>query len=456
MEYKLPKPPSLFKTLGPTFILLGLALGSGELILWPYITAQYGLGLMWGAVLGISFQYVLNTEVMRYTLYRGESVFVGFKKMLPLLPIWFFVATFVPWGLPGFSSAASQILVSTFGFGSEKVFAIVFLLIAGLILSAGKFLYNTMETLQKTVIMLGLPFILILTYILTESADWSAFLTGLVGVGDNYLFFPSGVSIAAFLGAFAYSGAGGTLNLAQSYYVKEKGLGMGKYSTKISSLFSGGEKQVSIEGHNFKDTQANRKTWNDLWRVVNEEHFIVFWVLGFFTISILSVLSFSLLKGQQVGEGISFLFAQADAISLNINAFMGTLFLVVAFVMLFSTQVGVLESSSRIMSENILLMFYKKNKKFNLSLAFYSVLWAQIVFGIIVLLMGFTEPRFLLTLAAILNAAAMMVSFPLLYFLNNKTVKPYYKPNNFRVGVMAFATIFFAVFLVVVVRQNLL
>jgi len=67
----LPTPPSIVRTLGPSFILLGLALGSGELILWPYLTAQYGLGLLWGGLLGITLQFVLNTEAMRYTLAWG-------------------------------------------------------------------------------------------------------------------------------------------------------------------------------------------------------------------------------------------------------------------------------------------------------------------------------------------------------------------------------------------------
>ena len=92
----LPKPPPLIKTLGPSFILLGLALGSGELILWPYLAANWGMGLLWGALLGISFQFVLNTEAMRYSLAWGESVFLGFRRMSILIPVWFIISTFIP------------------------------------------------------------------------------------------------------------------------------------------------------------------------------------------------------------------------------------------------------------------------------------------------------------------------------------------------------------------------
>ena len=104
-------PPSLVKTIGPSFILLGLALGSGELILWPYLAANYGLGLVWGALLGVTLQFVLNTEVMRYTLTRGESIFLGFRRMSVFVTLWYIISTFIPWSIPGFSSASSELLV---------------------------------------------------------------------------------------------------------------------------------------------------------------------------------------------------------------------------------------------------------------------------------------------------------------------------------------------------------
>jgi hypothetical protein len=56
-QKNLPQPPSLWRTIGPSFILLGLALGSGELILWPFIAANYGLGLLWGAYWELLFNF---------------------------------------------------------------------------------------------------------------------------------------------------------------------------------------------------------------------------------------------------------------------------------------------------------------------------------------------------------------------------------------------------------------
>ena len=44
---ELPEPEGLRKYMGASVIITATALGSGELILWPYITSQVGLGLAW-------------------------------------------------------------------------------------------------------------------------------------------------------------------------------------------------------------------------------------------------------------------------------------------------------------------------------------------------------------------------------------------------------------------------
>ena len=55
-----PRPLKLKRILGPSFIILALGLGSGEVILWPYLVSNYGLGIAWGAILGITFQFFIN------------------------------------------------------------------------------------------------------------------------------------------------------------------------------------------------------------------------------------------------------------------------------------------------------------------------------------------------------------------------------------------------------------
>jgi len=150
---------------------------------------------------------------------------------------------------------------------------------------------------------------------------------------------------------------------------------------------------------------------------------------------------------------LSFLHIESAAIASHTTPLIGTFFLLVAALMLFSTQMGILESSSRIISENVVLLFYKNGRKFNLSLGFYLALWAQILLGIFIYFSGFREPRFLLTLGAVLNAAAMMVSLPLLFLLNRKKLPKVYQPNLIRKFIMLIVFLFFVGFAVIILRD---
>ncbi|MGI8859912.1 MAG: Nramp family divalent metal transporter [Rubrobacteraceae bacterium] len=49
------------------------------MILWPYITMQVGIGVLWLAVFGVGVQFFLNMEIERYTRHRRGSV-TGFTR----------------------------------------------------------------------------------------------------------------------------------------------------------------------------------------------------------------------------------------------------------------------------------------------------------------------------------------------------------------------------------------
>src|SRR4030095_14520651 len=80
---ELPEPPrprglQWLRTVGPGIIALGASIGSGEFLLGPAAFVQHGLSLFWVVLVAIALQTVFNTEVMRYTLATGATVFAGF------------------------------------------------------------------------------------------------------------------------------------------------------------------------------------------------------------------------------------------------------------------------------------------------------------------------------------------------------------------------------------------
>jgi len=423
-----PPPIPLKKLLGPSFIILALGLGSGEVILWPYLASNFGLGIAWGALLGITFQFFMNMEIERYALVKGESVFVGLAKQWKHAPSWFIFSTFIGFGLPGIIAASAQVLGTLVGIEEFKWLAIGMLLFIGVMLSFGKTVYGIMEKTTQTIIFIAVPFILLLVLMSASGADWSALGHGLLGRGDGYNWLPQGISFAAFFAAFAYSGAGGNLNLTQSIYVKEKGYGMGKYAQKISGLFRArdGHRDISLEGETFDLNEENIANFRAWWKRINLEHGLVFWFLGALAMLLLMLLSYTTTFGvSENSEGIAFVIHQGTAITQTMSPIVGTLFLIAVCVMLFQTQLGVLDSTSRIMAENAAIkrIAYKKEKKINLSKIYFIFLWAQISFGILLFLFNVREPRLLITMGAILNAVAMFVHVGLVNWMNH-TIMP--------------------------------
>ncbi len=448
---KFPKPIPIKKMIGPSFIILALGLGSGEVILWPYLAANFGLGIAWGALLGITIQFFMNLEIERYALVRGESVFVGLAKRFKRAPSWFIVSTFVGFGIPGIIAASAKVLGSVLGLPNFKWIAIGMLLVIGIMLSVGKTVYDMMESFTTKLILLAVPFILVLTFLSAKAADWGALAQGLVGQGDGYMFLPEGIFIASFFAAFAYSGAGGNLNLTQSIYVKEKGYGMGKYSQKIAGLFRAedGEQNVRLEGHSFALNKENIANFNLWWKRINIEHGLVFWFIGALTMCLLMLLAYTTAYGSGTNaEGIQFVMNQGSLLSQTISPAIGILFLLAVAIMLFQTQLGVLDSSSRIMAENFAIkkLGRKKDSKVHLSKIYFSFLWAQIAFGIILFLFNVTEPRFLIVLGAVLNAIAMFVHIGMVNWMNHKTLPEPLQAKLWRKLIMLTAFCIFGAF----------
>jgi len=450
-----PIAPPLRRLIGPSFILIGLGLGSGEIVLWPYLSANFGLGIIWAAVLGITFQYFMNTEIERYALVKGESVFVGFNRMWRGLPYWFMASSFVGFGWPGMAAASAVLIGRVFGVEQNTHFiAIGILVLTGLIFTIGPVLYKIAEAFQKWIIMISVPFITLLTIWLARSADWAALGHGLLGQGTGYSFVPEDIALAVFLSAFAYAGAGGNLNLAQSLYIKDKGYGMGAYAERITSVVTGKKRAQVTAGSQvrFLDTPENRKRFGVWWRRMCAEHAIVFWLTGAFTMVMLAFLAFITVHGAGgTAQGINFILLEADAIGLLTAPAVAIAFLLVGGVMLLSTQIGVFESCSRIIAENIAIRKEAHGRQYSMSKLFYVILWLFITFGAIVLLAGFNEPRALLVLGAVINAFTMLVHLILTYFLNRRELPRYYHAPRWRQIIIWVEIAFFMAFTGIVV-----
>src|SRR5215216_1979525 len=127
---ELPEPLPLGKLIGASVILLATALGSGELLIWPYITTQAGVGLLWLATLGFLSQYFLNMEIERYTLATGETAVAGFARFWKPWGILFCFFAVIPNVWPGWRTAGATTFSYLVG-GDPNVLEIIVLLAIG-------------------------------------------------------------------------------------------------------------------------------------------------------------------------------------------------------------------------------------------------------------------------------------------------------------------------------------
>lgn len=97
----LPRAPKLRHVVGPSAIMLGASLGSGETLFWPLLIAKNGWIIYWLFFIGVVSQFFINTEIQRWTVATGESIFRGFERISVFWPLLFMLLGLVSLGWPG-------------------------------------------------------------------------------------------------------------------------------------------------------------------------------------------------------------------------------------------------------------------------------------------------------------------------------------------------------------------
>lgn len=81
---QIPQPPQgkdQLKWLGPSFIWMLSAAGSGELLFTPRIAALYGYALLWALLAAVILKWFINREVGRFTVCTGATILEGFRRL---------------------------------------------------------------------------------------------------------------------------------------------------------------------------------------------------------------------------------------------------------------------------------------------------------------------------------------------------------------------------------------
>jgi hypothetical protein len=447
MPYRdMPPPLSLGKVLGPSVILAGLGVGSGEYILWPYMTSTVGLGFLWAAVLSVTVQYFLNMEIERYTLATGETAVAGFVRFWKPWGLLFCLFTIIPNMWPGWGTSGVTILTFLLGGGNVPLITIGVLVASGIALTASPVVYQTLEKAQFFKVGLTLVFLAIAIVAAISPSVW----TGLPAVVTHIGWFPdtSIIPVSLVLSGLVFAGAGGVNNLAQSNWIRDKGFGMGIYIPRIVSPITGEEVAAPATGFMVRQNEENLRRFWGWWRVANKEQLVSFWFICIFSITVFSTLAYSTVFGKSIAGSatLGFIKAEGEVLKQVVAPWFGTFFWVFGSLSMILVALGTVDYIARIVADVLKTVYCAGSARWTESRLYFVVAWLTIGAGSAILLSGFNQPLILLVIAACLNGMVMFVYSILLIQLNRRGLPKAIRVRGVRLAMLYFATVFYGFF----------
>ncbi len=190
--------------LGPGILLAGSSVGAGEWLFGPAVTAQFGGTFLWLATISIVTQVFYNLEVMRYALYCGEPIFVGYFRTSPGPKFWtlIYLTLFIGQIWPFMASNAAVPLTAAFlghlpadgvvkigsismtETGLVKLLGYVVFVAAFIPLVFGGKVYTMLERLMTVKIVTVLSFLVIASVCMVSSDSLREVLLGFVRFGQ--------------------------------------------------------------------------------------------------------------------------------------------------------------------------------------------------------------------------------------------------------------------------------
>jgi hypothetical protein len=428
---------------GPGAILVGLSIGAGELILWPWIMARFGAGMAWAAALSVFIQLWLNFEIGRWAISTGESPFTGYARIWRGFVPFFLVVNVCILALPGWARASGQALRMLF-FGLEPAgpdwlwTAITFAGIA-LLLFGPKTFYSAIEKSISAMVVIitgGLLYVFFRTANAETLGDFGRGLlnVGRVQVADDFTYMN-------LFSAIVFAGAGGLGNLFYAYYLRDKRVGMGARVPLLVNPLRQREEANITTGFIFPETEENTRRFRDWFMFVKLDQTIYFWFLNTFTMFLFMFGSLAVLHRQGIVPNQKNIVWDLANI---LKSIMGTpglyLYLVVGMAALFSTQLAFVDGGARVCAD-LLHTNYARFRKISQSRLYVWFAVGGMILGVVStfffekLLTGFD----VILYNALINGVAMAVYVPCTLLINLRYLPKSVRPGPINIAFVSLA-----------------
>jgi hypothetical protein len=417
--------------LGPSLIALGISIGSGEWLLGPLnIGTQGFVGIGWIITVSALLQVFYNIESARYVLATGEVPIVGFGRLPPGALVWvpftlltlFFAFIWGGWAKAAASGLFAFITQEIPGDDDSLTVELLSLLLLGavfVIAVLSRKVTRGLELTNLTLIGIQIIFLLILDIFVVPLDVWWDGLKGLLTPASP----PEGTDATLLGGLVGFTALASGLNWYVMNHYRDKGYGMGHRVGYIAGL-RGEKREVLPVGVTFPDDEKNAGLWKRWMHFLRLDMWVVFFggaMIGMYLPTIL-VRHLVLLSGREPTEANMPTFA-AEILDAQYGRFLFYIALLVGFLILFDTQLGIFEALVRNMTDSV-----NMNTRFQQALKdprrFYYPFMILLVGVIFIFLHFFQDATRLIAISANMsNFGALMFPFALMY-LNSKLPRP--------------------------------
>jgi hypothetical protein len=445
-----PLPGRFWQLVGPGAVLVGLSIGAGELIIWPRVTAQYGAAVAWGAFLGVFIQLWLNLEIGRYTLATGESIYSAFTRLSPKFAWVFLALNVVGWIVPGWARACGGALkvlvVGPEGWGGPVVWTAITFALVAFVLFGPQAVYRSVERTTMALVAVVTAGLVVVAFSVSSWETWTALGRGVL----NFPHKPEGLPTYELFSTIVFAGAGGTANLFYSFYIRDKGWGMGHHMPTVVNVLRGREERHADTGYRIRETPVNIGRWRAWHRHLVGDQVVFFWLLNSFTILLFILGALAVLHPRGIVPNQELLVWQEAVILGDTLGVAGLyLFLLVGVACLFSTQLTLVDGVARSCADIIHTNFaWARSTPVSTWYARIAVFWIVAGLGLTYLYEHLPAILFLLG-AGFFGGIAMAIYGPLTLIANRRLLPPAFRPGRVLTSVMGAVSLFYIVFAVV-------
>ncbi len=443
---ELPEPPPLtvkgvLQWAGPAIVLGALAVGGFEAYHAGYMAAKLYIDIFWLYLISSVCQLFLNHEIARYTIATGETFLMGFSRVGPP-KLWAWVSIIFCWlqvAWPAWITGAAAGAAAVFG-GSWEAWSLVALLAVFLVFACSKYVYNTLEVIMMASFIVANIGVVFFSILMSTPATALTTAKGWVYFGA----FPAGITLSM-IGPFMNQPAGGFWNFWHTYWVREKGMGMGQYFGKVTGLGYKPE-DISKTGYIFDADDPKELAKFKRWLKLNDISLTVFFVIlgGVLFTYFISLAGYSakVLYNMDLPSGWKIAIVMSEIFKTAYGQVGYILFAVILVFALFDTQFSIYDGVARMWADTFYLEHPNTLGKRPYRFWYFVMLGVLVIYGILSVLWGKT-PYILWLISNWLGPAAMCYIIFMVVYINRT-----YLPEKIRIrGISLVVNIVWAIVL---------